>query len=113
MALQAFLVNAYVGSVVSTLSVTPSATLSTPTTEMVISLVILLPSLQIVHASLSVVLSKLALGGSHTTFEMHAVLAASTIWTKSCQVEFAKFSPHMSLVAPWALLAEASIVVIA
>ena len=113
MALEACLVHEYLSSVVSTLSVTPSATLSTPTTEMIISLAILLPPLQIVRASPSVVLTKLALGGSNTTFEMHTVLAASTVRTKPCQVELAKFSPHMSLVASWALLAEASIVVVA
>lgn len=111
MGVEGFVVNENCDSVVSTLSITPSATLCTPATEMIIFLV-LVPSFHVIRSSLFIVLSKFALGGGSTTLEMHTILTAPAIRTESRQIEFTEFLPHVSLVASGTLFAKAGIVVV-
>ena len=54
-----------------------------------------------------------AFRGSSTTLEVYTIFTISTVGAEAGQVELTELSSDVSLVAPWTLLAEAGIVVIA
>lgn len=96
---------------ISTFSVPPSTTFASSSSEVAISLVFVFSSFQIFYFAppIAIVVTLSSWAG----LQMYAMLAISAVWTEASHVEFTERPTHVSLVAFWTLLAEASVVVIA